>query len=149
MSFTLASAKYVENTVSKNVSSYKAKELVELYNDLLEFLNTVNAIGITGVQVGIPYRFSVYNVGISRMIFNASYRKIGKGNKVKHAEGCLTYPQKESKLVTRYDSILATYDAWNTTTQTLEPISRVISGAEAFVYAHEADHQNGITIYSF
>ena len=147
MSYTLASPEYVEKTTSKKVSAFQAREMIALTDSLVTFLQEVDGIGITGVQIGIPYKFSLYVLNRDEpfMFFNAEYTP--NGEKIKHNEGCLTYPNREAKLVKRYSSIVAYYDEWNEVSQTLQRTSRILYGLEAIVFSHEADHQNNQTIY--
>lgn len=149
MKFELATADYVERTKSKRVSDSKARELLQLKEPLAAFLEQVDGVGITGIQIGIPYRFSLYVLNYDEpfMFFNATYTTTGSN--INHTEGCLSYPNREAKLVKRYSSIVAYYDEWNAISQTLQQTSRHLHGIEAYVFAHEADHQNGHTIYKY
>jgi len=116
-------------------------ELLELVDDMYETMHKANGVGLSAIQIGIPYRIFVIEAHLDdfnfRDIFINPYIKREWGDKVKHAEGCLSVPQLTA-LVERQESIeLEYYDLkW-------EKHVKTFSGFEARIIQHEYDHLQG------
>jgi len=118
-------------------------QLDELIDDMYETMHKANGIGLSGVQIGIPFRIFVVEAHLEqenfhfRGIFINPYIKKEWGAMVKHPEGCLSVPQLTA-LVERRENIELEYYDENWTHKV-----EVFSGFKARIIQHEYDHLEG------
>lgn len=116
-------------------------KILELVDDMFETMHKANGVGLSAIQIGIPYRIFVIEAHLEdfnfRDVFINPYVRKEWGTKVKHAEGCLSVPQLTA-LVERPENIeLEYYDInWKKHVKTF-------SGFEARIIQHEYDHLEG------
>ena len=112
-----------------------------------------HGIGLSAVQVGVPYDFFVVmNMKKNEYYFHCTYE--GIGDKVKSVEGCLSIKTHDNQLirheVERYKKIkfkgkrliVSDYDP----VLSIQEFENEVENFNAIVYQHEIDHQNGILI---
>lgn len=105
---------------------------------LMETLNSLDGLGLSANQVGLPYRMFALNVGdkiwclINPMIINQSEKKS------KYKEGCLSYPGMYLE-VGRPESVTVKFQALGG-----ESVEQTFDGLTATCVMHELDHLDGI-----
>lgn len=133
--------------------------LVETPQDLLELYKTCFAmqklciremgVGLSAVQVGIPWRVFVANLGEFRYFVDCQYSPLDE-NKTDSLEGCLSLRyngRARQFLVKRFTNIkLCGFELISKDKLLLQPIEETHSGFQAIVLQHECDHHNGILI---
>ncbi len=117
------------------------KEIQKLMENMLETMYAHKGIGLAAIQVGIPKRVCVIDLGlededIQYFMANPEIVEIN-GEEVESSEGCLSIPE-EYDLVIRNDNITVKYLDYNNKEQTLKA-----EGLLAFCIQHEIDHLNG------
>lgn len=123
------------------------QELINISDDLMEITKERKALGVAGIQVGVPYKIAVVRVSsfIDRDMFitvmNPVYYPMG--SKTKNIEGCLTIPDQLFE-VKRYKSVKSKFVTFNKDRSELVSVEMKFKGMDAFVYQHETDHCNGI-----
>lgn len=119
------------NTMNQNDIGYMAMSLMET-------LNTLNGLGLSANQVGLPYRIFALNVGekiwclINPKIISMSDKK------TKYKEGCLSYPGLYLE-VGRPESVTVQFQAMGG-----EIVEQQFDGLTATCVLHELDHLDGI-----
>ncbi len=58
-------------------------------------------------------------------------------------EGCMSYPFRGDKKVKRHDIVDARY-----LNEKGKEITKTVSGLDAFIFQHEIDHMNGLSVYT-
>ena len=112
-----------------------------------------NGVGLSAVQVGIPYDFFVIiNFKKNEYFFHCTYE--GFGEKFKSIEGCLSLKDSNGNLqryeVERFEKIkikgkrLLVSD--NDPMLVISEFEEDVDNFNAIIYQHEIDHQNGILI---
>lgn len=140
----------VEGIVSDEVREEDVQDIIEEFLPHMRLLlRETGGVGLTGIQVGIAKKFSIYypdpqDRSKEKIVFNCKYFK--DGNRIKHQEGCLSYELNNFIDVKRFKSIKAVYDEWDG--EKLVRKTEKLKGFEAVVFQHETDHQNGITIFT-
>ncbi len=149
--------------VNGNMISYEIMKLVDLYdpilrkptewvdfntmdhNDigfmaisLMETLNSLNGLGLSANQVGLPYRLFALNVG-DKIWCLINPKIISVSNKTtKYKEGCLSYPGLYLE-VGRPESVTVQFQAIGG-----DIIEQQFDGLTATCVMHELDHLDGI-----
>lgn len=149
--------------VNGNMISYEIMKLVDLYdpilrkptewvdfntmnhNDigfmalsLMETLNSLNGLGLSANQVGLPYRLFALNVG-DKIWCLINPKIISVSNKTtKYKEGCLSYPGLYLE-VGRPESVTVQFQAMGG-----DIIEQQFDGLTATCVMHELDHLDGI-----
>lgn len=124
-----------EVDVRKNNEAVR-ETVVELKQTLRE---SKNGVGLAAPQIGKKERIFVINFnGDIRAFINPIITQT-KGMSI-NREGCLSLPDKEY-LVPRYNQIEVMYQ-----TALGKPESRKMVGMAAYVFQHELDHLEGITL---
>ena len=112
-----------------------------LCQQMLEFMQSQQGIGLAANQVGINLRLFVMKVAdLTRFCFNPEITNMGDKS-LTMAEGCLSFIDKQCTLQ-RPDAIQVRYQDhrgfW---------IEDRLSGLESRCFQHELDHLNGITMW--
>lgn len=107
-------------------------------HSMLVLCKTENGVGLSANQVGLTYRMFVIPALNEPVCINPVIVK-GK-NRVRSLEGCLSLPNY-SNVAYRYSELRVEY-------YNLDGIliKKNLSDQNAFVFAHELDHLNGILI---
>jgi len=118
-------------------------QLNDLIEDMFETMHKANGIGLSGIQIGIPFRIFIIEAHLDHEDFH--FRKVfinpviqkEWGNLVKHPEGCLSVPQLTA-LVERPEKLEIGYydEKWESKVE-------VYDGYEARIIQHEYDHLQG------
>lgn len=114
----------------------------ELANDLMETMLANNGVGLSAIQIGIPYRVIALgnpSTGEATCIFNPSIVDATYNNFVLGEEGCLSFPDLYVK-VKRYKEIRV-----RVTNSKGEIATNKYDKLMARVIQHEVDHLDGIT----
>lgn len=109
---------------------------------MLDVCRRYRGIGLSAVQVGIPWKLFVVFLGEDRFSFFANCEYDGIGEKHKSLEGCLSIPNRYF-LVDRYRHIRLTGHIL--TKNGFEPFAWDLEDRPA-VFQHEVDHQRLILI---
>jgi peptide deformylase len=97
-------------------SNFPKNQLEELINDMFETMHKANGVGLSAIQIGIPYRIFVVEAHLEqedfhfRDVFINPYIKNEWGPMVKHPEGCLSVPQLTALVERRENIELEYYD---------------------------------------
>ena len=113
-----------------------------LYEDMVKVMMEKKALGLSAVQVGIPYRVFIFgNYYDEKEIYSVFNPKIVDfGPEMKYfEEGCLSFPGIFCK-IKRHTEIRARFSDWQNNTDTFK-----FRDVTAHVFQHEYDHLNGIT----
>ena len=114
-----------------------------------QLCNAQNGIGLSAVQVGIPWKLFVVQRGTGYEYYvNCEYSGIGE--KAKSIEGCLSLKDEQGQLrrfeVDRYAAVLVKgkqLKVTDTPALVLEDVNRVEHDLYAVVFQHEIDHFSG------
>ena len=124
-------------------------DLYEISKQLIEEVNKHNALGIAAPQVGIPKKLAIVRFKGEEgkkdtllPVINPLY--FPKGSRAQFIEGCLSYEDEEFT-IKRYKSIKARFFAFDPEGKVIRPVEMILSGRDALVFQHEADHCNGVT----
>jgi peptide deformylase len=118
------------------------KELFEMGKNLEKICLKENGIGISAVQVGIPYNFFIiFRNNIFEYYLNAEY--YGIGEKTISKEGCLSLKNRFFN-VERYKSVLIKGSL--VLRDSIRQFEKIENNYYSFVFQHEIDHSNGILI---
>lgn len=149
--------------VNGNMISYEIMKLVDLYDpilrkptewvdfntmdhnyigfmalSLMETLNTLNGLGLSANQVGLPYRLFALNMG-DKIWCLINPKIISMSDKVtKYKEGCLSYPGLYLE-VGRPESVTVQFQAIGG-----DIVEQQFDGLTATCVMHELDHLDGI-----
>ena len=97
-------------------------------------------VGLSAIQIGIPLRLIVADVGEGREVYlNPKVERIG-GTKKVVSEGCLSFPGVYEQ-VSRYTKITISYTDIDGNKKTLNA-----SGLRAHMLQHEIEHLDGILL---
>jgi len=112
-----------------------------LCEQMLEFMQGQDAVGLAANQIGLDLRLFVMSVdGISRCCFNPEIM-LASPKSVTMAEGCLSFIGKQC-IIQRPEQIQVRYQnhdgSW---------VENCLSALESRVFQHELDHLNGITMW--
>src|ERR1700690_1687180 len=101
----------IENFVTQKVPSIafpnNTKEFKTYIMDMIDVAKRSNGIGLSGIQVGIPFNmFVAYDFvkKVWRAYFNATYCPLSDSKANTLSEGCLSYPGK-TFMVPRFDKV--------------------------------------------
>ena len=114
----------------------------KLYQDMVKIMMDKKALGLSAIQVGIPYRVFIFgNYYDEKEIYSAFNPKIVDfGPEMKYYdEGCLSFPGIFCK-IKRHTEIRARFSDWQNNTDTFK-----FREVTAQVFQHEYDHLEGIT----
>jgi len=128
--------------------------LFRLANKMEKICIDEKGIGLSAVQVGIPWNFFIVQKrgSIFDYYVNCSYK--GTGQKLKSVEGCLSLKNTDGKNrlfeVERYEKIQVKGKQLivSGVGLVLNDIDFNVSGFQSIVMQHEIDHANGILISS-
>lgn len=124
-----------------------------LITQMEQLCDAQNGIGLSAVQVGIPWKLFVVQRGIGYEYYiNCEY--VGFGEKGKSIEGCLSLRDKFGNLrrfeVDRFSSVQIKGQQLIISPESpsliLEDVNRTESGLYSVVFQHEIDHQRNILI---
>jgi len=122
-------------------------EVTDAPNEVVPYLTRMravmkehNGLGLSAVQVGVPFRFFISNIPGHGVLINPEIVQ-SFGPYVSKTEGCLSFGKRQT-FVKRADTIHARW--W--TTRGVEKTT-VLQGLAARVFQHEIDHLNGICIF--
>jgi peptide deformylase len=113
------------------------------YGLALEAMNKAKGVGISGIQIGVPYRFfwmKDENGHLELVVNPKSYEGIGFSQET--AEGCLSFPGT-FQYVKRYPKILAKYERVLFPSTNSVMVEKELTGLMAHVFQHESEHLDG------
>lgn len=141
---------YGDDALTQKSEDYPLKvdmdtsQLNELIYDMYETMHKANGVGLSAIQIGIPYRIFVIEAHLDqenfhfRGLFINPVIKREFGSLVKHPEGCLSVPFLTASVERKESIEIEYYD------QDLNFHTETFSGFEARIIQHEYDHLNGI-----
>lgn len=108
--------------------------------DMFKVLYEYKGVGLSAIQIGIPQRLIVADVGEGREVYiNPKIERIGGIQKVMD-EGCLSFPGQFEKVL-RFTKITISYTDINGNRKTLNT-----GGLRAHMLQHEIEHLEGILL---
>lgn len=126
--------------------------LFRLANKMEKICIDEKGIGLSAVQVGVPWNFFIFQKrgSIFDYYVNCTYK--GSGQKIKSVEGCLSIKNSEGKCrlfeVERYEKVHVKGKQLivSGVGLVLNDIDFTVTGFQSIVMQHEIDHSNGILI---
>jgi peptide deformylase len=126
--------------------------LFRLVNKMEKLCHDEKGVGLSAVQVGIPWNLFIINKGRSYDYYiNCRYE--GVGQKFKSIEGCLSLKNQDGSFrrfeVQRFDKIKLTGKQLvisGNAGLAINDIDFVVTGIQAVIIQHETDHGFGILI---
>jgi len=119
----------VEYDFSSNIDS--------LIEGMFDVMYKNNGVGLSAIQIGVPLRLIVADVGEGREVYiNPKILRIG-GTKKSMPEGCLSFPGISDDIM-RYAKITISYQSPNGSHLTLNT-----GGLRAQMLQHEIEHLDG------
>lgn len=126
--------------------------LFRLAAKMEKLCDSENGVGLSAVQVGIPYKFFILKRGKSYEYY-VDCEYVGFGDKQKSIEGCLSIRKPDGGFrrfeVDRYAGIKLQgkqLKITGTPSVLLEDFTRLETGLPAIIFQHEIDHGNDILI---
>jgi peptide deformylase len=126
-----------------------SKALMDVINDMKftlkqqKFVNGRKGYAIAHSQVSQePYRVFVVSPGLMKHEIIINPKILEKDEKMTHLEGCLSFPFRPNKNVSRYRTLTVQYQDEN-----MKVWHSALENIPAFIFQHEIDHMNGIDIY--
>jgi len=119
-------------------------DLEELIVDMFETMHKANGIGLSAVQINVPFRLFIIEANIEAEDFHFRGVFINPkmirefGPMVKFSEGCLSVPTITASVERHSEIELEYYD------ENLEFHTKIFSKFEARIIQHEYDHLEGI-----
>jgi len=126
--------------IPKNFPKIKLEELI---NDMFETMHKANGVGLSAIQIGIPYRIFVVEAHLEkenfhfRNVFINPYIKKEWEPLVKYSEGCLSVPYVTTSVSRPQNIELDYYD------QNLNHHIETFKDFKARIIQHEMDHMEG------
>lgn len=128
---------------TESITDEFAGEMIKVGEEMISLCVENGGIGLAGPQVGINKKIFVWmNTDETfQIVFNPTYYPDGKKTHV--VESCLSFPG-ENYYLTRFKEIRAVYYTFDGTK--LIKITKHLIGMRAYIFQHEVDHLNGITM---
>ena len=112
-----------------------------------------DGVGLAAVQVGIPWRMFVTDIGRRglEIFLNCSYRPVDD-RLVRSIEGCISLPKNASGRRPQYEvarALNVRFEGMKLVKDEkyfIKPVSEIVTGLRGIVYQHETDHQNGLLL---
>jgi peptide deformylase len=126
--------------VSSEVSFPVSTDLQVAIHNMFAIMYQYKGIGLSAIQIGVPARIVVADVGEGREIYiNPKIERIG-GTKKLMNEGCLSFPDVYEKVL-RFTKITISYRDLDGNNLTLNT-----GGLRAHMLQHEIEHLDGILL---
>lgn len=123
--------------ISVEVRDQDVKQTIE---DMFKVMYEHGGVGLSAIQIGIPIRLIVADVGEGREIYiNPNIERIG-GTKKQMREGCLSFPGIYEDVM-RFTKMTISYTDENGERKTLNT-----GGLRAQMLQHEIEHLDGILL---
>jgi len=126
--------------------------LFRLAAKMEKICDSEKGVGLSAVQVGVPYKFFILKRGRSYEYY-VDCEYVGIGDKQKSIEGCLSIRKPDGGFrryeVDRYAAIQLKgkqLKVTNTPSVVLEEITLLETGLPAIIFQHEIDHGHDILI---
>lgn len=145
MTMKIVPAKEIEGLVCEEVLEDEVPEVFALAEEMVKFCHEKQGVGLSATQIGISKKFFVWldgdkwQLAINPVVFP------DKKKSQEVLERCLSYEGKYFR-VKRYKKITAVFYSIDGKSGKLKKYSRQLSGDRAWIFQHETDHTNGITI---
>jgi peptide deformylase len=114
--------------------------------DALTAMRAANGAGISGIQIGVPWRFfwMTDEKGNEELAVNPAYQTIHYVGEVPRyvREGCLSFPDVRAQ-VRRYSNILVKYECSDSSLSKPKEVWCELTGLKAHVFQHELEHLDG------
>lgn len=126
--------------VSTEVSFPVSADLQITIHNMFAIMYQYKGIGLSAIQIGVPLRLIVADVGEGREVYiNPKIVRIG-GTKKLMNEGCLSFPDRYEKVM-RFTKITISYNDLDGNNLTLNA-----RGLRAHMLQHEIEHLDGILL---
>lgn len=119
---------------------FSTEDLQILVHNMFAVMYQYKGVGLSAIQIGMPLRVIVADVGNGREIYiNPKIERIG-GTKKLMKEGCLSFPGIYED-VERYSKITVSY-------QDINKVSHIVNtgGLRAQMLQHEIEHLDGVLL---
>lgn len=132
--------------ICEEVFPEEMEEFIKLGEVMIKFCVESGGLGLSAPQIGIMKKMFIWSNAYNQfqIIVNPCFFPTGKKTNV--VEGCLSYPGNQY-FIQRYKYGNASFNILDPNDKTkFKKSFRKLSGERAFVWQHELDHLNGITI---
>lgn len=119
---------------------FPTEDLQILIHNMFAVMYQYKGVGLSAIQIGMPLRVIVADVGNGREIYiNPKIERIG-GTKKLMKEGCLSFPGIYED-VERYSKITVSY-------QDINQVNHIVNtgGLRAQMLQHEIEHLDGVLL---
>jgi peptide deformylase len=126
--------------------------IANIFMDMIKLCESQEGIGLSAVQVGLPYKMFIVKDGAKfRCFLNCDYEQTTEAKRTLSLEGCLSLRSPDGRLrffeVERWDQIkvsgtefcLSTFDY-------IFGFIECVSSPLCIVFQHEIDHDKGVLI---
>jgi peptide deformylase len=111
-----------------------------LTTSMLKIMKSLQGVGLAAIQLGIPKRVLVANVGSGDIIMINPIIKSTSEEMSEFEEGCLSFPLQMFK-ISRPSEVTVEFRTINGSVA-----EETFAGIEAVVVQHEIDHLDGVTV---
>ena len=124
----------------------EAAEIIKLGEKMIQLCVDNGGVGLAAPQVGVHKRMFVWMNGTStfQIVMNPTWFQ-SEQKKTNLVEACLSYP-KQNYFLQRYKRILARFETWSPAESKIYKWKKDLSGERSYIFQHETDHLDGITI---
>lgn len=128
---------YWPNPILKQVSEPTKVQIQSVFDDMYAIMKAHNGVGLSAIQVGLPMRFFILDVGAGMEVFVNPKIESTSGELIPMREGCLSLPGWYED-VKRYPQVTVSYDdgEWKRQSSTYD-------GLRAHAVQHEMEHLDG------
>lgn len=129
-----------ERLRQKSLEADFSEDLQILIHNMFAVMYQYKGVGLSAIQIGMPLRVIVADVGNGREIYiNPKIERIG-GTKKLMKEGCLSFPGIYED-VERYSKITVSY-------QDINQVNHIVNtgGLRAQMLQHEIEHLDGVLL---
>lgn len=128
---------YWPSPVLKQVSEPIKVHVQSTLDEMYQVMKAHYGVGLSAIQVGLPFRFFILDVGSGLEVFTNPVIESLHGDLVSMDEGCLSLPGITER-VKRYTKVTISYDdgQWKRQTSTYD-------GLRAHIIQHETEHLDG------
>lgn len=125
-----------------DVNMFPIQEIGNLTNDMFETMHKANGVGLSAIQIGVPFRIFVIEINNEHVQYKNVFINPNIthefGEMTKLTEGCLSIPHLSASIERRSSLMMEYYN------EKLEYHQEEFGGLIARVIQHEYDHLDGI-----
>lgn len=140
----LVNSELIEDCDCEEITQDEFEEIKTLGEAMIKKCIELGGVGLAAPQIGIFKKMFVWknSENTFQIAINPKYFMKEK-KRTNIIEACLSYPER-TYYMSRYKKISASFYVLKD--GELQRIYRTLSGRQAYIFQHETDHINGITI---